>query len=306
VTQPAVISTELGEYPLATPLVAACGTVGSVVDFAAVGDLAAYGAAVAKSVSGEPWPGRKPPRLAGAGQGMLNGIGIQNPGVDAWAADVGPRLGEVDTDVWGSAVGNTPEEFARVAARLDAVGVKAIEVNLSCPNLEGGGMFALDPVDAARVVAAARAATDLPLGAKLSPNSEDITAIAAAVADAGASWVVLGNTVWGAGFDIETRRPLLSGVVGGYSGTPIKPIALRCVWQVSRAIPDLPILGVGGVSCGDDVVEFLLAGAAAVGVGTAHFASPRIGTRIVRQLRRYLHKHQISDLRELIGAAEPW
>ena len=305
-TQPAVISTELGEYPLATPLVAACGTVGSVVDFAAVGDLAAYGAAVAKSVSGEPWPGRKPPRLAGAGQGMLNGIGIQNPGVDAWAADVGPRLGEVDTDVWGSAVGNTPEEFARVAARLDAVGVKAIEVNLSCPNLEGGGMFALDPVDAARVVAAARAATDLPLGAKLSPNSEDITAIAAAVADAGASWVVLGNTVWGAGFDIETRRPLLSGVVGGYSGTPIKPIALRCVWQVSRAIPDLPILGVGGVSCGDDVVEFLLAGAAAVGVGTAHFASPRIGTRIVRQLRRYLHKHQISDLRELIGAAEPW
>jgi dihydroorotate dehydrogenase (NAD+) catalytic subunit len=118
--------------------------------------------------------------------------------------------------------------------------------------------------------------------------------------------VVLGNTVWGAGFDIETRRPLLSGVVGGYSGTPIKPIALRCVWQVSRAIPDLPILGVGGVSCGDDVVEFLLAGAAAVGVGTAHFASPRIGTRIVRQLRRYLHKHQISDLRELIGAAEPW
>lgn len=305
-TQPALISTGLGGYPLATPLVAACGTVGSVVDFAAVGDLAAYGAAVAKSVSGEPWPGRKAPRLAAAGSGMLNGIGIQNPGVDAWAAAVGPRLGEVDTDVWGSAVGNTPEEFAEVAARLDAVGVKAIEVNLSCPNLEGGGMFALDPVAAAGVVAAVRAATDLPLGAKLSPNSEDITAIAAAVAAAGAGWVVLGNTVWGAGFDIESRRPLLSGVVGGYSGTPIKPIALRCVWQVSRAIPDLPILGVGGVSCGDDVVEFLLAGAAAVGVGTAHFASPRIGTRIIRQLRRYLHKHQISDVRELIGAAEPW
>jgi dihydroorotate dehydrogenase (NAD+) catalytic subunit len=300
------VASRLGKYKLATPLIASCGTVGSVVDFVGVGDMSAYGAAVAKSVSGEPWPGRKPPRMAGTGAGMLNGIGIQNPGVDAWAAEIGPDLVSVPTDVWGSAVGHTAAEFAKVAGVLTGSGVKAVEINLSCPNLEGGGMFALDPVAAAEVVSAVRDISVLPIGAKLSPNSEDIVAVASAVAEAGADWVVLGNTVWGAGFDIETRRPLLSGVVGGYSGRPIKPIALRCVWQVSQALPNLPIVGGGGVSSGSDVVEFLLAGAAAVGVGTAHFASPRIGTKILRELRRYLARHRIENLTDLIGAVEPW
>jgi dihydroorotate dehydrogenase (NAD+) catalytic subunit len=300
------VATRLGGYELASPLIASCGTVGSVVDFAGVADLEVYGAAVAKSVSGTPWPGRKPPRVAGTGAGMLNGIGIQNPGVDAWAAEVGPQLSGLGTDVWGSAVGNTAEEFAKVATVLEGAGVKAIEVNLSCPNLEGGGMFALNAGDSADVVAGIRAAVRLPIGAKLSPNSEDIVAVAAAVAEAGADWVVLGNTVWGAGFDIETRRPLLSGVVGGYSGGPIKPIALRCVWQVSQALPELPIVGSGGVSRAEDVVEFLLAGASAVGVGTAHFASPRIGGRILKRLRRYMNRHRIDDVSQLIGAVEPW
>lgn len=302
----ALVATRLGEYPLATPLVASCGTVGSVVDFAGVGDLSAYGAAVAKSVSATPWLGRRPPRLAGTGTGMLNGIGIQNPGVDAWATDIGPQLTSVPTDVWGSAVGHSVEEFAKVAAVLAATAVRAIEVNLSCPNLEGGGMFALDATAAGEVVKAVRRTVSLPVGAKLSPNSEDIVAVASAVAEAGADFVVLGNTVWGAGFDIETRRPLLSGVIGGYSGKPIKPIALRCVWEVSQALPDVPIVGGGGVSNGGDVIEFLLAGASAVGVGTAHFASPRVGTKIMREVKRYLSRHQITDLRELIGAAEPW
>ncbi len=300
------MTTQLGEYELATPLVASCGTVGSVVDFAGVSDLTVYGAAVAKSVSGTPWPGRRPPRMAGTGTGMLNGIGIQNPGVDAWAADIGPQLGALPTDVWGSAVGHSATEFAKVAEVLTTSGVKAVEINLSCPNLEDGGMFALDSTAAAMVVAAVRSVTHLPIGAKLTPNSEDIVAVAAAVAEAGADWVVLGNTVWGAGFDIETRRPLLSGVVGGYSGKPIKPIALRCVWQVSQAIPDLPIVGSGGVASGADVVEFLLAGASAVGVGTAHFASPRAGSKIMRELRRYLNRHDKTSVRTLIGAAEPW
>ncbi len=167
-------------------------------------------------------------------------------------------------------------------------------------------MFALDPIAAAEVVTAVRAATQLPVGAKLTPNSEDIVAVAEATTAAGADWLVLGNTVWGAGFDIETRKPLLSGVVGGYSGRPIKPIALRCVWEVSRAMPEVPIIGTGGVVSGDDVVEFLLAGASAVGIGTAHFASPRIGRRILGQLRRYLTRHKIDDVVELIGAVEPW
>lgn len=300
------LGTRLGEYALRTPLVASCGTVGSVVDFAGVADLRAYGAAVAKSVSPTPWSGRKPPRLAASGEGMLNGIGIQNPGVAAWASQIGPQLGSVGTDVWGSAVGHSAHDFGEVAAILSTTSVTAIEINLSCPNLEGGGMFALDAKAAAGVVNRVRDATELPLGAKLSPNSEDIVAIASAVAEAGADWVVLGNTVWGAGFDVESRRPLLSSVVGGYSGRPIKPIALRCVWEVSRSVPDLPILGTGGVASGDDVVEFLLAGASAVGVGTVHFASPKIGERIMRQLTKYLERHRITDVAELIGAAQPW
>ncbi len=300
------LRTRLGDYVLESPLVAACGTVGSVVDFSGVGDLSVYGAAVAKSVSGTPWEGRKPPRLAPAGIGMLNGIGIQNPGVEQWVADIGPQLAALPTDVWGSAVGRDAAEFGAVARRLDGSGVAAIEANLSCPNLDSGRMFALDADASAEVVAAIRGVTSLPLGAKLTPNSEDVVAVAEAVRDAGADWVVLGNTVWGAGFDIESRRPLLSGVVGGYSGTPIKPIALRCVWEVSQALPDLPIVGTGGVSSGADVVEFLLAGASAIGIGTAHFANPRVGERIIKQLQRYMERHKIGAVTELIGAAEPW
>lgn len=300
------LSTRLGPVDLRTPLVAACGTVGSVVDFAAVGALESYGAAVAKSVSDEPWPGRPVPRLATSGVGMLNGIGIQNPGVASWVADVGPRLGDVGVPVWGSAVGHSADAFATVAAALDTAGIAAVEVNLSCPNLEGGGMFALDPGESARVVAAVRAATGLPIGAKLSPNSEDIVAVASAVAEAGADWVVLTNTVWGAGFDVDTRRPLLSGVVGGYSGIAIKPIALRCVWEVSQALPELPIVGCGGVTSGRDVAEYLLAGASAVALGTVHFVEPRAARRIIGELVAYCEQQQVSRIEELIGGARPW
>lgn len=301
-----VLLTRLGEHRLATPLIAAGGTVGSVVDFAGVADLSVYGAAVAKSVSADPWKGRPVPRLAPAGAGMLNGIGIQNPGVDAWVQDVGPKLSTLATEVWGSAVGKTEAEFGEVAGKLAGSGVAAIEVNLSCPNLESGRMFALDAGVAGRVVATVRAATTLPVGAKLTPNSEDIVAVAAAVVDAGADWVVLGNTVWGAGIDIETRRPLLSGVIGGYSGSPIKPIAMRCVWEVHQAMPEVPIVGVGGVASGADVVEYLLAGASAVAIGTAHFAVPRIGRRILTQLVRYLKRHGIAQVGEIVGGAVPW
>ena len=236
---------------------------------------------------------------------MLNGIGIQNPGADAWAEEVGPQLSSIPTDVWGSAVGKDAAEFARVAEVLSATGVSAVEVNLSCPNLESGRMFALDVEASAEVVAAVREATELPIGAKLTPNSERIVAIADAVVGAGADWVVLGNTVWGAGFDIHTRKPLLSGVIGGYSGKPIKPIGLRCVWEVSQALPEVPIVGLGGVSTAEDAIEYLIAGASAVGVGTAHFASPRIGERILAGLRRYLRRQSLT-VRDLIGAVEPW
>ncbi len=295
----------LGGLALRTPLVAASGTVGSVVEWAPVGYPAAYGAAVAKSVSAEPWPGRSPPRLAPAGIGMLNGIGIQNPGIEAWLDKVGRHIGATGVPVWGSAVGESPEEFALVAKGRAGARVPAIEVNLSCPNLDGA-MFALDAEQSARVVAAVRSAANVPVGAKLSPNAPDIVTIARAVADAGADFVVLTNTVAGAGIDVATRRPLLSGAVGGYSGPPLKPIALRCVWEVHRALPGLSIVGCGGVRSGADVAEFLLAGATAVELGSIHFAEPRAGRRILRELARYCRKHAVARVADLTGAAEPW
>ena len=291
----------LGTMALRSPLIAAAGTVGSVYDFADVEAFRLYGAAVAKSVSHEPWPGRQPPRMAPAGNGMLNSIGIQNPGIDEWRSRM-PELSALPVPVWGSAVGADAAEFAIVAKGLGAAGVQAVEVNLSCPNLEEGTMFALNPTAAAAVVGAVRAATDLPIGAKLSPNSEDIVAVADAVAGAGADFVVLANTVWGLGIDLETRRPKISGIVGGYSGPPVKPIALRCVWEVASAL-DIPIVGCGGIRSGEDVIEYLMAGASAVEIGTVHFAEPRAGKRILRAVDDWCRRRGIDSLGELTGSA---
>jgi dihydroorotate dehydrogenase (NAD+) catalytic subunit len=300
------MQTVVGPVTLRSPLLAASGTVGSVVEFAATADLSVYGAAVAKSVAPEPWPGRDAPRLAPAGSGMLNSVGIQNPGIDVWREEVGRRISELPVPVWGSAVAHDREGFAEVAKGLEAAGVAAIEVNLSCPNLEDGRLFALDPEDSAAVVGAVRSATTLPLGAKLSPNSERIVDVAAAVAEAGADWVVLTNTVWGAGFDPDTRRPSVAAVVGGYSGPPLKPIALRCVWEVSRALPHLPIVGCGGVMHGRDVVEYLIAGACAVQLGSVHFREPRAGRRITAELTRFMDRHHVQGVAELVRTAQPW
>jgi len=288
-----------------SPLIAASGTVGSVADFAAVGALEYYGAATAKSVAPIPWEGNRAPRLGSSGAGMLNAIGIQNQGIEAWAELYSGELTRLPVPVWGSAVGGSPGEFVQVAKGLAAAGVAAIELNLSCPNLEGEAMFALDPAAAAAVVAAVRSSVDLPIGAKLSPNSEDIVRIAESVSDAGADWVVLTNTAWGFAIDIETRRPVLSRGVGGYSGPPLKALAMRCVWQVHQARPDIPIVGCGGVATSEDVVEYLLAGASAVAIGTAHFATPRVGATIHRGLAKYLRKHRVS-LAELTGGGIPW
>jgi len=299
------LTTRVGPLSLSSPVVAASGTVGSVVDFATTIDFSFYGAAVAKSVAPEPWKGRPPPRLAPSGTGMLNGIGIQNPGIDAWVDEVGSRLGNLSVPVWGSAVAHDAPGFGVVARGLEQAGVVAIEVNLSCPNLDGR-LFALDAAASAGVVGDVGAATGLPIGVKLSPNAENIASIAEAVAEAGADWVVLTNTVWGAGFDVTSRRPKLSGVIGGYSGAPLKPIALRCVWEVARALPGLPIVGCGGVQTGEDVVEYLLAGASAVAIGTVHFAEPRAARRIHREIERFLDRTGTARVEELIGAAEPW
>jgi dihydroorotate dehydrogenase (NAD+) catalytic subunit len=295
------VTTELGPVRLRTPLVGAAGTMGSVYEFEEVADLSVYGACVAKSVSGEPWTGRPAPRVAPAGAGMLNGIGIQNPGIDEWASDIGPRLEGLDVPVWGSAVGERASEFARVAVGLAGAGVDAIEINLSCPNLDDGRMFALDPERSAEVVSAVREAVDLPLGAKLSPNSEDIGTVARACVGAGADWLVLTNTVWGAAVDLATGQPVLSGRIGGYSGPPMKPIAMRCVLEVHEAMPEVPILACGGVSTGRDVAEYLVAGASAVAMGTIHFAEPRAAARILSELRTLMRRMGVGSINELRG-----
>jgi dihydroorotate dehydrogenase (NAD+) catalytic subunit len=237
---------------------------------------------------------------------MLNAIGIQNPGIEEWVTTIGPRLGEAGVPVWGSAVGHTAQDFATVARGLEDGGVAAVEVNLSCPNIADGSLFALDPEGSAEVVAAVRNEVGLPIGAKLSPNAERIVAVTDAVVEAGADWVVLTNTAWGAAIDVESRRPVLSSVVGGYSGPPLKPIAMRCVWEVSQALPEVPIVGCGGVSRAADVVEYLLAGASAVALGSVHFAEPRAARRIRRELTKLLDSMGVEGVEALVGGAEPW
>ena len=300
------LAVSLGPVSLRSPLIAASGTVGSVIDFEGVAGVAAYGAMVAKSVAGDPWTGNRTPRMAPVGSGMLNSIGMQNPGIDAWVAAIGSRIGDVDVPVWGSAVGRTFEEFGHVAKELAATGVPAMEVNLSCPNLDGEGLIALDAEATNTVIREVRAAVDIPVAAKLSPNAQNIGEIAAAARDGGADWVVLTNTLWGSAIDIETRRSRLSAYQGGYSGPPLKPIALRCVAQVAREIPELPIVGCGGVVNGRDVVEFMMAGASAVALGSVHFAEPRAATRISRELVKWCSSHGVERVRELTGAVSPW
>ena len=300
------LNTTLGQIALRSPLIAASGTVGSVWEWADVADVSVYGAAVAKSVAPDPWPGRPPPRLGPSGVGMLNGIGIQNPGIDAWLADTAHRLQPHDVPIWGSTVGSNPEEFAKVAARLAGAGLAAVEVNLSCPNLEDGRMFSLDAGPSAEVVRAVAEAVSVPVGAKLSPNTDDIVGVAASCVEAGADFLTLTNSVMGFGINLEKRRPVLSGGVGGYSGPGLKPISLRCVYEVATAMPDTPIVGCGGVTSGRDVVEYVLAGASAVGVGTLHFAEPKAGVRLVREIKTELDRQGVPNLIDLRGAVESW
>lgn len=280
------LTTTLGPLEMRTPLVAASGTVGSVWEWAQVADTAPYGAAVAKSVAPVPWPGRPAPRLAPLPTGMLNGIGIQNPGIDSWVEEMSSRIPSLEVPVWGSAVGGDASEFALVAKGLTSAGVTAVEVNLSCPNLESGEMFSFDAVMSAEVVTAVRSAATVPVGAKLSPDTPDIVSVAGACYSAGADFVVLTNTARGFGLSPSTGSPLLSGGIGGYSGPGLKPLSLRCVFEVASAFPGRPIVGCGGVATGRDVVEYLMAGASAVAIGTAHLADPKAGRRIRRELER--------------------
>ena len=303
---PLSLTTHLGELGLRSPLIAASGTVGSVWEWAEIADVSWFGAAVAKSVALSPWPGRPTPRMSPTSVGMLNGIGIQNPGIDQWASTMSPRIPDLAVPVWGSAVGGEAAEFAKVAERLAATGVTAVELNLSCPNLDDGEMFSFSAERSAEVVHECVGSASVPIGAKLSPNTPDVVAVSAACVEAGASFVTLTNTVLGFGIDVESRRPLLHGGIGGYSGPGIKPFALRCVFEVARELPGVPVVGCGGVRTAHDVLEYLMAGASAVAMGTTLLEKPNAGARIGRDLIKLLDKQGYSSVSAAVGSVEPW
>jgi dihydroorotate dehydrogenase (NAD+) catalytic subunit len=294
---------QLGPLELANPIVAASGTFGHGDEVARLCDPSRLGAVTAKSQAPFRWDGNPPPRLVPAGASLVNSVGLHGPGLDEWIAHDLPALRTRGAHVIASVWGRTVEDFATGAARLATIAdqVVAVEVNMSCPNLAQHGVpFAYDATPTAAAVAAVvQAVGPLPVFAKLSPDVTDLVGIAGAALDAGATGLTLVNTARALLVDAELRRPALGAGAGGLSGPALKPIALRAVSDVTRARPGTPIIGTGGVSTGTDAVEMLLAGASAVGVGTATFAEPRASLRILDELIAWCTHHGVNRVRDL-------
>lgn len=300
------MTTTVGSLTLDAPVMTAAGTAGHGDELARYVDLSALGAVVVKSLSAEPWAGNPAPRVHQTPAGMLNSVGLQGPGVDAWRKHELPGLLSAGASVVASIWGRSVADYAAAAeALVDAPsGVVAVEINLSCPNLDGGAhLFAHDPVTTAEVIAAT-SGLGLPRWAKLSPNTDRLVEVAAAAADAGIDAVTLTNTLMGLSIDVETRRPRLGGGGGGLSGPAMHPVAVRAVHEVHQAIPELPIVGVGGVATAADAVELLLVGASAVQVGTATFANPRTVMLVLEGLRTWCAQHGVRRVSDLVGALE--
>lgn len=289
---------------LKNPVMTASGTFGYGREYAEFFDLSLLGAVMVKGVSTEPWLGNPLPRIAETPGGMLNAIGLQNPGVDSFIEQDLPFLRQFDTCVIVNIIGRTVEEYAEVARRLDgAEGVHAIEINISCPNIKEGGIsFGADPDMAARVVEAVRNATKKPIIPKLSPNVTSPAVMAKACQNAGADGLSAINTLLGMAIDVETQRPVLANTVGGLSGPAIKPVALRIVWEVYQAV-DIPIVGMGGITVAEDAVEFALAGASAIAVGTANFINPRASLEIIEGIRSYMERKKAATFTDIVGKA---
>ena len=299
------MSTVLGSVRLANPVMTASGTAGHGAELARYFDLSALGAVVVKSLSAEAWQGNPAPRVTEVDAGMLNSVGLQNPGVEAWLEEELPALLATGARVVASIWGFTVEAYEKAATALaDAPPeVVAVEVNLSCPNVESRrAMFAHSPALTAEAVAAT-AGCGRPRWAKLSPNVTDLTEIAGAALEAGAEALTLVNTVMGMAIDVETRRPRLGAGGGGLSGPAIRPVAVRAVHDVCAAFPDAAVVGVGGVAAGEHAVELMLAGAAAVEVGTATFADPRAPGRVAAELERWCRRHNVARAADLVGRA---
>ena len=288
-----------------TPVMVASGTFGYGSEYVDFVDLNQLGAIVVKGITSEPWSGNPMQRIIETPSGMLNAIGLQNVGVDGFISEKLPYLRDFDVPVVVNVCGEMQEEYCEVTEKLDAAeGVAAIELNISCPNLDCGGMsFGVDSRLAGELVNNVRARTGLPLLVKLSPNVTDIAEIARAIEDAGADGLSVINTLLGMAIDAETRRPQLANLTGGLSGPAIKPIALRMVWQVYNAVK-IPIVGMGGIMTGEDAVEFFIAGASAVAVGTANFVNPRASLDVTNEIREYLERQECNSVKELVGSLE--
>ncbi len=299
------LSTNIGGLQLQNPVMTASGTFGYAREFDHLVELNRIGGIIVKGLSLKPTKGNPPPRIVETPSGMLNAIGLENVGVEAFIADKLPFLKRLTPPIITNIYGSLEEEYVQLAARIDAVdAIAAIELNISCPNVKAGGMvFGVDPAAAFRVVRGVRDRTSKPLIVKLSPNVTDIVEIALAAQEAGADCLSLINTITAMVVDIETRRPRLANITGGLSGPAIKPVAVRMVWQVAQAV-EVPVIGIGGIMKAEDALEFFIAGASAVQVGTANFINPRVTTDVIDGLETFLAERNIASIADIIGTLE--
>ncbi len=297
------MTVNIGGIRMRNPVMVASGTFGYGPEYADLVDFNQLGAIVIKGIRMQACDGNAPPRMVEVPGGLINAIGLQGPGVDGFVETYLPFLRQYDVPILVNVWGKTLEEYGEVAARLDGIdGVHGLEINISCPNIKEGGIaFGTDPEMAATVVALVRKSTSLPIIPKLSPNVTDIAAFARIAQDEGADAVSLINTIPAMAIDVETRRPVLSNVVGGLSGPAIHPVAVRQVWETAGAV-SIPVIGMGGVTNARDALEFLIAGATAVAVGTANFTDPTTAVQVVRGIEEYLVEHGMQDVAELIGS----
>lgn len=298
-----LLSVNIGGIEMRNPVMTASGTFGYGSEYADFVDLNRLGAVVVKGVTSVPWPGNPMQRIMETPSGMLNAIGLQNVGVDGFISEKLPYLRDFDVPVIVNVCGKTVEEYLTVVGKLNtADGVAGVELNISCPNLDCGGMsFGVDVTLAYELVKAVRAITHLPLLVKLSPNVTDITEIARAVEDAGTDALSAINTLLGMAINVEKRRAELANVTGGLSGPAIKPVALRLVWEVYKSV-SIPIVGMGGIMTATDAVEFFIAGASAVAIGTANFVNPQASIEVIKGIRAYLENADMRSVKELVGS----
>lgn len=293
----------IGGIPLKNPVIAASGTFGYGLEFSPLLDLNELGGIVVKGLSLKPYPGNPPPRIMETTGGMLNSIGLQNIGVNSFIKEKLPLLRNYDVAIFVNIFGHTIEEYVRIARRLsETEGIAGLEVNISCPNIKKGGMsFGKEPKQAGLLTKRIRKATSLPLMLKLTPQASDIADVAKRVEGEGADSISLVNTFLGMAIDVDTATPLLSTITGGLSGPAIKPIALRMVWEVAQKV-SIPVVGLGGIASYRDALEFMIAGAQAVQVGTANFINPAMCREIIHGIKEYLKAKHIDDIKQLIGS----